>query len=118
VVDDSCKYYEYKIEAVKLDEEVAAYEKKVEQEEDKRDEKEKKNKEKESERKKILSQKKKELDDRFYLYWIETIKALKDLIPQTENHFKGRGRDKKYKAYFRKQTTLFFEAQEFYVRRR
>ena len=114
-IDDSCKYYEYKIEA-QLDEEVAAYELKVEQEEDERDEKERRKKDKETERKKVLSQKKKELDEIFYEHWINKIKALKDLIPNTENHFTGKGRDKKYKSYFRKQTTLFFEAQEFYGR--
>jgi vacuolar-type H+-ATPase subunit H len=96
-------------EAVEFDEEVSAFERKVEAEEDERDEKEKKKKEKETERKKVLSQKKKEIDDIFYGHWINKIKAFKALIPETENTLEGKGKDKKYKAEFRRQATLFLQ---------
>ena len=98
---------EYELEA-QLDEEVAAYEAKVETEEDERDEKERIATQKESKRKMLLKVYRKRKDNAFYDEWSEKLEALKNLIPTTENHFKGKGRDKKFKAEYRRQGKLLF----------
>ncbi len=134
VIDDTCKYYEYHLkpkskapeameevqdweleEAIaeaeaeaELDEEVAAYEAKVEAEEDERGLKEKKRKDKETERKRLNTVYRKRKDEAFYDEWSEKLTALKNLIPTTENNFKGKGKDKKFRAEYRRKGKLLF----------